>query len=146
MDNKEIVGYIPRLLYKVYLFLKNKFDHPKPISEEQIICFEICKKLIPLKDTKITSAPLSNKRYLKNDSLKMFVVIENRMASIINDSYRYDVYFEEDKYYFEIIHLIDKEQERKRVELEEEIKSNIEHSLKNILSNLDKHTSQNIFD
>lgn len=138
MEKKEIVGYIPRLLYKIYLFLKEKFDPLKPIGEEESICYEICKKLIYLSDSKLTTAPLSNKRYIKNDTHKMFIVIENRMVTLINHIYSYNVYFENDKYYYEIVQSIDNEVEKKRLELEEEIQSNIKHSLKNILNNLSK--------
>lgn len=141
MDNKEIVGYIPKILFKIYLYLKDKFDPKRPILEEEIISFEICKKLITNKSSKLTSSPLSNKRYIKNDELKIFVVIENRMMTIINHTYRYNVYFEQDEYYLQIIEMIDNEVERKRIELEEEIKSNIEFSLKNILNNLNNHSS-----
>jgi hypothetical protein len=140
MDNKEIVGYIPKLLYKVYLYLKEKFDPKKKIMEEETMCYEICKKLISLKDSKLTIAPLSNKRYIKNDEFRMFIVIENRMMTLINYIYSYNVYFENDEYYTEIIQLIDNEVERKRLELEEEIQSNIKHSLKNILDNLSNQT------
>jgi hypothetical protein len=136
MNNKQIVGYIPKLLFKIYLYLKDKFDPPKPIIEEEIICYEICKKLISLKDSKLTTAPLSSKRYIKNDEHRMFIVIENRMVTLINHIYSYNVYFENDNNYYEIINLIDSEVERKRLELEEEIQSNIKHSLKNILNNL----------
>lgn len=136
MDNKEIVGYVPKLLFKLYLYLKNKFDPPKQIIEEEKICYEICKKLIHLQDSKLTTAPLSSKRYIKNDEYKMFIVIENRMVTLINHIYSYNVYFENDEYYREIVELIDNQVEKKRLELEEEIQSNIKHSLKNILNNL----------
>jgi hypothetical protein len=141
MDNKQIVGYIPKLLYKLYLTLKNKFDPPHSISQEEIFCYEICKKLISINDTKITKSPVSNKSYIKNDSLKIFIVIENRMVLIVKNDFRYNIYLDQDKYYYEIIDLINKELDKKILKLEEEIKSNIGYSLKNILSDLSKHTS-----
>jgi hypothetical protein len=94
MDNKEIVGYIPKILYKIYLYLKDKFDIKKKVMEEETMCYEICKKLISLNESKLTIAPLSNKRYIKNDEYKMFIVIENRMMTLINYIYSYNVYFE----------------------------------------------------
>jgi hypothetical protein len=145
MDNKEIVGYIPKLLFKVYLYLKNKFDPQRPVLEEEIISFEICKKLISDQNSKLTISPLSNKRYIKNDEQKMFVVIENRVITIINHVYRYNVYFERDEYYTQIVQMIDNEVEKKRIELEEEIKSNIEFSLKKILNKLNEGSKDNFF-
>ena len=136
MKNNEIVGYIPKLLFKIYLFLKNKFDPRRPVQEEESICYEICKKLISLKDSQLTIAPISNKRYIKNDNQKMFIVIENRMLTLINHIYSHNVYFESDEYLTEINQLIDNEVERKRLDLEKEIESNIKNSLKNILTKL----------
>lgn len=136
MKNNEIVGYIPKILFKIYLYLKDKFDQKRPVEEEESICHEICKKLISLKDSQLTIAPISNKRYIKNDNQKMFIVIENRMVTLINHIYSHNVYFENDEYLSEINQLIDNEVERKRLDLEKEIESNIKHSLKNILTKL----------
>jgi hypothetical protein len=136
MKNNEIVGYIPKILFKIYLYLKSKFDPKRPVEEEESICYEICKKLISLKDSQLTIAPISNKRYIKNDNQKMFIVIENRMVTLINHIYSHNVYFENDEYLTEINQLIDQEIDRKRIELEKEIESNIKHSLKNILNKL----------
>ena len=136
MKNNEIVGYIPKILFKIYLYLKSKFDPKRPVEEEESICYEICKKLISLKDSQLTIAPISNKRYIKNDNQKMFIVIENRMVTLINHIYSHNVYFENDEYLSEINQLIDNEVERKRLDLEKEIESNIKHSLKNILTKL----------
>jgi hypothetical protein len=136
MKNNEIVGYIPKILFKIYLYLKDKFDQKRPVEEEESICYEICKKLISLKDSQLTIAPISNKRYIKNDNQKMFIVIENRMITLINHIYSHNVYFENDEYLTEINQLIDNEVERKRLDLEKEIESNIKHSLKNILTKL----------
>jgi hypothetical protein len=66
----------------------------------------------------------------------MFIVIENRMVTLINHIYSHNVYFENDEYLTEINQLIDNEVERKRLDLEKEIESNIKHSLKNILTKL----------
>ena len=74
MENK-VVGYIPRLLFKIYLTLKERFDPSFPIPEEEKITIENCKKLISDPDSKLTFAPISGKRFIKNESKNMFVVI-----------------------------------------------------------------------
>lgn len=135
MDNK-VVGYIPNLLYKVYIYLKNRFDPQKPLPEEEEICYNICKKLIANPDSKLTIAPISNKRYIKNDENKMFIVIENRVIIIINHVYSYTVYCENDDLFFNVVKTFDIELDNKRVELEKEIQSNIQHSLKKIYESI----------
>lgn len=135
MDNK-VVGYIPNLLYKIYMYLKDRFDPQKPLPEEEEICYNICKKLIICPDSKLTIAPISNKRYIKNDKNSMFIVIENRVMIIINHVYSYTVYCENDDLFLDVVKLFDMEMESKRVELEKEIQSNIQHSLKKIYESI----------
>jgi hypothetical protein len=134
MKENKVAGYIPKLLFRVYLNLKEKFDPIPPPKEEEIFCVEICEKLIENTTSKLTIAPISNKRFIKNDEKDMFVVISNRQISIINHVYSYNVYIESDVLYNKILNNFDKVVEQKRQELEDEIKNNIKHSLKNILT------------
>lgn len=136
MQNNEVVGYVSKFLFRIYTYLKNRFDPPKQISQEEIFCYKICKKLIDNPNTKLTIAPVSNKRYIKNDTLNMFVVISNSTITLINHVYSYTIYCEDDKNYNDLIISIDKELEKQRNELEEELTSNIRNSLKKILENL----------
>ena len=124
------------ILHKIYLHLKNKFDPPRQISEEEKFCYEICEKLINNPQSKLTIAPLSNKRYIKNDESSMFIVIGNGGIMLINHVYSYNIYCENYEKYEELIRMFDNEVETKRLELENEIKSNIQHSLKKILASL----------
>ena len=133
MENKQIVGYIPNLLFKFYLRLKEKFDPTPPPKEEELYCIDICKNLIPSKESNLQYAPISNKRYIKNDKKDMFIIIQDRTIRLINHVYSYNVYIENDKVYGEMLHIFDSELERRRLQLEDEIRSNIKHSLKSIL-------------
>ena len=136
MENK-VVGYIPRLLFKIYLNLKERFDPTPPIPEEERITVEICKKLINDPDSELTYAPISAKRFIKNESKSMFVVIEHHTINLINHVYSYSVYLSKNSDYNEIIGGFDKILENKRQSLEDEITSNIQHSLQTILNKLD---------
>jgi hypothetical protein len=136
MENK-VVGYIPRLLFKIYLNLKERFDPTPPIPEEERITVEICKKLINDPESELTYAPISAKRFIKNESKSMFVVIEHHTINLINHVYSYSVYLSKNSDYNEIIGGFDKILENKRQSLEDEITSNIQHSLQTILKKLD---------
>lgn len=140
MENRKIVGYIPNLLFKFYLRLKEKFDPTPPLKEEELYSIDICKKLIQYRSSKLTIAPLSNKRYIKNDDNDMFIVIQDRTISLINHVYSYNVYIENDKLYNEVLTHFDSELEKRRVELEDEIRSNIKHSLKSILEKVTQNS------
>lgn len=140
MENRKIVGYIPNLLFRFYLRLKERFDPTPSPKDEELYSIDICKKLIQYNSSKLTIAPLSNKRYIKNDDNDMFIVIQDRTISLINHVYSYNVFIENDKLYNEILTHFDNELEKRRVELEDEIKSNIKHSLKSILEKVTQNS------
>ena len=132
-----MVGYIPRLLFKIYLSLKERFDPTPPVPEEEKITVEICKKLISDSESELTYAPISGKRFIKNESKHMFVVIEHHTINLINHVYSYSVYLSKNSDYNEIVGSFDKILEDKRQCLEDEIRTNIQHSLQTILKKLD---------
>lgn len=130
---REIVGYIPRLLYKVYLYLQEKFDPRPEVTYEEKTSVDICKSLIKQEDSRLTFAPRSYKRFIKNDNFGMFIVVYQRTLTIINHVYSYSVYIENSDLYSQLIELFDDELENRRDKLEKEMRSNIQHSLENIL-------------
>lgn len=136
MEKKQIVGYIPRLLFKFYLYLKDKFDPRPPISKEEQTCHDICIKLISNTNSQLTFAPVSFKRFIKLDDNDMFVVVENRTVNIINHVYSYSVYMENEELYENIVSNFDSKLEEKKQSLEDEIRKNIQHSLTSILEKL----------
>jgi hypothetical protein len=66
----------------------------------------------------------------------MFIVVENRTVNLINHVYSYTVYIEDVELYNTLIDSFDIELEKRREDLENEIKNNIQHSLNNILNKL----------
>jgi hypothetical protein len=140
MKENKVAGYVPKILFRVYLNLKEKFDPTPPPKEEEMYCVEICEKLINNPESKLTIAPISNRRFIKNDSKDMFIVIGNRQISIINHVYSYNVYIESDQLYKKIVDNFDNVVEQKRQELEDEIKHNIKHSLKSILNKVSQNS------
>lgn len=135
--SKEVVGYIPRILFRFYLYLKQKFDNRPPITQEEQYSVDICLRLIKLQSSKLTYAPISHKRFIKNDDLDMFIVIGSNTVNLINHVYSYSVYIENSDLYLSILRSFDEVLEDRRQELENEIRSNIQHSLKNILQKID---------
>jgi hypothetical protein len=135
MENK-VVGYVPRLLFKIYLNLKDKFD-PKPkVTDEEIFASEICKKLITNPTSELTISPISHKIIIKNEEKNMYVVMESYTIHLINHVYSYSVYLQETSKFMELTQIFDKVLEDRREVLESEIRKNIKHSLSNILDKL----------
>ena len=131
-----VVGYIPKLLYKIYLYLQEKFDPKPPITDEEKFCLRITKKLIENESSVLTLAPLSQKRFIKNDELRMFIMIENRVINIVNHIYSYTLVIEDIDAYKEIISEFDNKLDTIRISLETEFRMNIQNSLKNILESI----------
>jgi hypothetical protein len=104
-------------------------------SEYEKDCIAICKKLIHKEDTILLLTPISNKRYIRNEELQIFVILEGHNVKVINHVYSYMVFLDQ-KPWDNIIFTFDTEVEKRRKEFEKEITSNIKHSLQNILQNI----------
>lgn len=133
MKNK-VVGFIPKILFKIFLSLKDKFDPQVPIPEEERITVEICKKLIVDPSSKLTYAPLAKKRFIKNEEKDMYVVIQDHTINLINHVYSYSIYVSSTEEYENIKNKFDEILDNERLKLEDEIKFNIQHSLELILN------------
>jgi hypothetical protein len=132
METNEKSG----ILFKLFLYLKNKFD-PKPVVSEEInTSTQITLKLLDYEDTEVIYAPLSNKRFVINESKSMSITIENRVVHIINHVYSYSIYIDDNDCYRNIITKFDLISEKKKEILEEKISNNIKHSLNKILEGL----------
>jgi hypothetical protein len=127
------MNQLSKLLFKIYLYLKNRFDPTPPATDEEIFCTDICLSLIGMENSRLTYAPISNKRFIKNDTKDIFVVIDHRVINLINHVYGYNIMIEDDVLFNSIIGKFDDTLENKRLELEAEMKQNIKHSLQNIL-------------
>lgn len=125
------------LLFRFYLYLRDKFN-PKPIiSDEERFAVSISKKLISNPKTKLFIAPLSGKIFIHNEEKNIFIVCSSRNITLINHVYSYTVYVESDELYTSLMDEFNQEMEERRETLELEIKKNITHSLKNILDELE---------
>jgi len=94
-------------------------------------CVTICKHLILKRSTALLISPISNKRYIKSDDKSIFIIIEIHQMTIVNHSYSYtiDIF---GKTFERLSKIFDQEVEKRRQEMETEIRSNVKHSLSNI--------------
>lgn len=136
MQKIEVVGFIPKLLYKIFLSLKEKFDPKAQITDEERFARQICDKMIIHPDSKLNFSPLTSKRIIKNETLNMYIVMENYTVHVINHVYSYSVYFQDSDAFNGLRESFDQVMEKRREILETEIRSNIQHSLKKILDKL----------
>jgi hypothetical protein len=127
---------LKRTIQKSYIELRRKTQIPEEGRSEYIQEFmAIHKKLIKNKETELLLAPISSKRYLKNEEFGITVVIYNRNAEIINHVYSYSIHLDE-KSWAKVVREFNEELENRREEFEVEITANIKKSLKNILNSM----------
>lgn len=129
---------IKRFLQKVGIKLvkmTNPIDYSTDaFNQYEMEAFFICKSLIKKPETVLL---LSNqgKKYIKSDDSQIFIIIKENQMNIINHQYSYNISLS-GKAAKRIINLFDVELERRREEMESEIRSNIKHSLTNIYQSL----------
>jgi hypothetical protein len=81
------------------------------------------------------SAPISNKKFIKNEENEISIILDSYNVQVINHIYSYNVYLSEKSWDY-LISYFNNEIEKRREEFEKEITSNIKHSLQNILIKL----------
>ena len=124
------------ILFRIFIYLKNKFD-PQPLVPEEVeTCTSIVLKVLDYADTDLVLAPISKKRFIINQKKKISITISDRSVCIINHVYSYTVYIENDELYSKILKKFNDRSEAKTVELENEISTNVKHSLLDILNKL----------
>ena len=131
--------YIKRLFQKLYITWKRSLDPnriPKKDPQQTSILL-ICKKIITNKDSTLLIAPISGKRYIKYEKGNLFIILSKEQIEIINHVYSYIIPMNSI-----ILHKIEKifdnRLEEIRLDMEMEIKNNIQKSLSQLLRDLSK--------
>jgi hypothetical protein len=101
----------------------------------EVESFAICKRLISKRETTLLISPISGKRYIKSDDNQLFVIIESHQMTIVNHQYSYNIDIA-GKSFEKISQVFDAEVEKRREDMEAEIRSNVKHSLSNIYKSL----------
>lgn len=104
--------------------------------------FKICLKLIKHEDSNFMIAPLSNKRYISNDNLSLFIIIDYGRVEITNHVFHYDVRLS-NRDFERLLYLYNEEVEKRRIFTENEIKTNIKNTLDKIYEKIILQTNKN---
>ena len=133
---------VKRLIQRAYIGMHRKTAIPKnPKSPYHHECIGICRKMLDQKDTVLLIAPISSKRYMKNEKYGIYVIFHGRTVEVINHVYNYTVPLD-DKTWDLMIEDFNYELEERRKEFEGEISRNIKHSLKTILKSMDQNETK----
>jgi len=100
-------------------------------------CFKICLRLISHSESEFMIAPMSGKRYIKNDELSMFITMDYGRVEITNHVFNYNVKLS-NRDWERLVYIFDTETEKRRIEMEKEVTSNIKNSLDHVLDRLNE--------
>ena len=133
---KDYKHIFRRWIQRMYIDSVKRLDYERGHkSRHELDCLSICKRLIDKHDSQLLMTPLSNKKYIYNPENSIFITIEGNTVNVINHKYSYTVSVQ-DSTKKEIVDYFNSVLETQRLKMEDEITSNIKHSLKNILQTL----------
>ena len=141
---KRIKRFFKRLKLRIYLSFRRSGFAPtyqdQPMNNEKT-CFLICVKIIQNPETKFMTAPISNKRYLENKQMDLFITMEHNRVDLTNHIYHYSVKLN-NRDWERITKMFDQETEKRRLNYEETINSQIKNSLHNVLEKVSNRNNQ----
>jgi hypothetical protein len=135
---KRVIRFFRRLKLRLYLSVKKNSFVPTYEDEEtsyEKTCFKICLKAIKHSNTKFMIAPMSNKRYIENKEMGLFITMDNGRVDLTNHVYHYSVKLTE-RDQERIMYIFDTETEKRRLSYEDLINSQIKNSLHNVLERI----------
>jgi len=134
---KFFIRLIKRLKFKYVLYSRYKIsnNYSEHISDTVKLSLTICRSLIRNQKSKFLIAPLSGKRYIKNEELGLFIIFDDKRITITNHIYHYDVSLET-REWDRIVNMYDNKTEKIRQQFESEIMSQINNSLTEIKNKL----------
>ena len=124
-----------KLLLNYLIWLNRKIQPKVNFNDNEKTASSICRKLINHEDSRFLIAPLSQKRCIKNESLQMFVIIQEDRINISNQIYNCDITISS-QMREKLVKLFDNKVEEVRIKFENDIHRKVQHSLKKILEKL----------
>ena len=105
------------------------------VEQHEKTAFKICLKLISDKDSDFMIAPMSQKRFIVNNTLNLFCVLDWGRIELTNHTFHYDVKLS-GRDFERVLFLFDKESEKRRSVTESIVQSQINDSLTKILNKI----------
>jgi len=140
--NKFIIRFLKRLRVRL-----NKIGRSSTLKSYEEIepyektAFRICVKVISHPNSEFMIAPMSNKRFIINEELNLFIIIDHIRVEITNHVFHYDVKLSS-RDFERVSYLYDTETEKRRTSLEVEVKGNIQNSLQKVLMKIDNKSKK----
>ena len=141
---KRIIRFFKRLKLRFYLLGKKGSmfkTYEEEVSSYEKTCFQICLQMIKHPSTKFMIAPMSNKRYIENKEMDLFITMDYGRIDITNHVYHYSVKLT-GRDWERVTYIYDMETEKRRLKYEEVINSQIKNSLHKVLERISNSVNQ----
>jgi len=136
MKRSQILHGLKRFAQRIALRIYKSVDpRDDEFLEHQLDAINVCKKLLRKPESVVLMSPISGKRYIKSEDGDIFVIIGENKIDIVNHQYSYNIPIGI-KYSKKIKDFFDNEVENRRSAMENDIKSNVKHSLRTISNSL----------
>ena len=133
-----MVRLFKRIKLKLFLWhTKTKLirTYQEEVASYEKTCFKICLKLISNTDSEFMIAPMSEKRYIRNEKFGMFVTMDFGRIEITNHVFNYNIKLTQ-RDWQRLLYIFDTETEKRRGEMEQEVNSQIKNSLYTVLERI----------
>jgi hypothetical protein len=128
---------LKRLIARYKIFVRNVGETElRKLQRTRINqCTAICRRLIHNPNSELLIAPISRKKYIKNEQYGIFITMEEGEVTITNHTYSYfiklpDIDWSKLKDFFK------KEMEERALQMEKDLDIQIKHSLETIYSKI----------
>ena len=114
---------------------KKSFDERQEAKTNAKQCTFICRKLIHSQSSDLLIAPISRKKYIKNEKLGIFITMEDGEVTITNHTYSYFIKLS-DTEWNKLKDFFKNEMELRAMHMEKEMEYQIRHSLDTIYTKI----------
>ena len=134
--------FLKRLYIKMRLAYRKHYYKQEASEKFQRAPLFICMKLLKIEDSLLLIAPVSDDKYIYNERLGILVSLLGNRGTIVDRTYSYDIHLS-NKDWDKIEKLFLNEMQKRTKKVEEQIVSNVKHSLDNIYSKINKDINKN---
>ena len=132
--------------YKFRILIRNSFYRPDYIVEQkkyESLCVTVAKGLIRNSDSILVMTPKTQKYYIKNEKLGVYLVICDMVLSVTNHKYSYEIKLTP-KNERKLINVFDNELEKRGEIYDTEMILQIKDSLTDIYNKISENEQDNI--
>jgi len=137
---------IKRQYYKLRILLRNNLTRPDYVIEQkkyESLCVNVAKSLIRSSNSILIMTPKTNKYYIKNENLGVYMVVCDSVLSVTNHKYSYEIKLTP-KNERKLINVFDNELEKRGEIYDTEMILQIKESLSDIYNKISENERHNI--